>query len=195
MAKTNDIAISTDVMKPEIVTFRVIGTSPLIQNNPVEFIGKIETQSLGTKKVYNDEDEARLRLYKDADGHLCHPSEAFTRAMVKAVAGRKFGKLFATAAMKGSVFITETMSIIEDAKGNPLTKYDIDRRSVVVGKARVLRCRPIFTQWSIRIAFEVNTAILRPDQVKQSLALAGMVVGVGDFRPEKGGRFGRFTVE
>lgn len=195
MAKTSEATVNASIMKPEIVTFLVVGTSPLIQNNPVEFIGKTETQSLGTKKVYNDQEEARLRLYLDSDGHFCHPSEAFTRAMVKAVAGKKFGKLFATAAMKGSVFITETLSIIEDANGKPLKKYDIDRRSVVVGKARVLRCRPIFEEWSIRVALEINTAILNPDMVRESLALAGMIVGVGDFRPEKGGRFGRFAVK
>lgn len=184
------------VMKPEIVTFRVIGISPLLQNNPANFIGKAEGEVLASgKKTYNDEEEAKLRLYLDPDGAFCHPCEAFTKAMVKAVAGKKIGKMFATAAIKGSVFITEPFSILEDKNGKPLTKYIIDRRPVVIGKSRVLRCRPCWKEWSVRLALEIDMAIMTKENVRESLALAGRIIGVGDYRPEKGGGFGRFRVE
>ena len=180
-------------MKPEIVTFLVTGISPLLQNNPAAFIGVADDTEINTgKKKYNDEEEARLRLYLDPDGAFCHPCEAFTKAMVKAVAGKKFGKVFATSAIKGAVFITEPYALIEDASGKPAAKYTIDRRPVVVGKARVLRCRPCWKPWRMRVALEIDTAILRPEQVEQSLCLAGRIVGIGDYRPEKGGGFGRF---
>lgn len=183
-------------MKPEIVTFKIIWTSPLLQNNPANFIGKQEGEDLASgKKVYNDEEEARLRLYLDPDRKFCHPCEAFTKAMVKAVAGKKFGKMFATAAIKGSVFITEPFALIEDENGKPATKYTIDRRPAVVGKSRILRCRPMFGKWRMKVAFEIDTSILQPAQVKESLALAGRIIGIGDYRPEKGGGFGRFRVE
>ncbi len=198
-AATNRIADIIDApatMKPEIVTFTVIGISPLLQNNPAEFIGKTGDEGLGSsKKTYKDEDEARLRVYKDADGAFAHPSEAFTKSMVKAVAGKKFGKMFATAAIKGSVFIAEPFSLLVDPKGNPIKEYQIDRRPVVVGKARILRCRPMFSKWQIRLALEIDTAILKPKDVLDALSLAGRIVGIGDYRPEKGGGFGRFKVE
>jgi hypothetical protein len=183
-------------MKPEIVTFTIVGISPLLQNNPANFIGKAEGDELvGKKKEYDDAEEAKLRIYLDPDGQHCHPCEAFTKAMVKAVAGKKFGKMFATAAIKGSVFITEPFAVLVDEKGKPAKGYTIDRRPVVVGKARVLRCRPCFSKWRVRLALEIDTAILTPAQVKESLALAGRIIGVGDYRPEKGGGFGRFRVE
>jgi hypothetical protein len=183
-------------MKPEIVTFTIIGISPLLQNNPAEFIGKTGEDGLGSgKKTYNDIEEAKLRLYKDSDGAFCHPAEAFTKAMVKAVAGKKFGKMFATSAIKGSVFIAEPFALLTDEKGKPLTEYTIDRRPVVVGKARILRCRPSFSKWKIRLPLEIDTSILRAADVKDALGLAGRIVGVGDYRPEKGGGFGRFRVE
>lgn len=182
-------------MKPEIVVFKIVGITPLLQNNPANFIGKNDDESsLGTKKVYNDEEEAKLRLYLDPDGAHCHPCEAFTKAMVKAVAGKKFGKLFATNAIKGSVFITEPFALLEDKSGKPLTKYTIDRRPVIVGKARVLRCRPCWANWHMRLALEIDTAILSPKNVRESLSLAGRIIGIGDYRPEKGGGFGRFKV-
>lgn len=182
-------------MKPEIVTFTIIGISPLLQNNPANFIGKgDEDGGLVGKKTYNDEEEARLRLYLDPDGAHCHPCEAFTKAMVKAVAGKKFGKLFATSVIKGAVFITEPFALIEDENGRPATKYTIDRRPVVIGKSRVLRCRPCWKPWRIQVALEVDVAMVRPENVKEALSLAGRIIGIGDYRPEKGGGFGRFKV-
>lgn len=183
-------------MKPEILTFTIVGISPLLQNNPASFIGADEDSGLAAgKKQYDDEEEARLRLYVTSDGEYYHPTEAFTKAMVRAVTGKKFGKLTATSAIKGSVFIAEPYSLLVDDKGKPLTKYAIDRRPVVVGKARVLRCRPSFEKWRVRLALEVDTAILGEPHVRDALSLAGRVVGVGDYRPEKGGGFGRFSVE
>ncbi len=181
-------------MKPEIVVFQIVGISPLLQNNPVAFIGAPGADLAG-KKTYDDEEEARMRLYLDPDGNHCHPTQAFPRSMAKAVAGKKFGKMFATTAINGAVFITEPFSIIEDEDGNPAKEYTIDRRSVVIGKARVLRCRPCWKNWRMRLALEVDTAILQPSQVSESLALAGRIKGIGDYRPEKGGGFGRFRVE
>ena len=183
-------------MKPEVVVFKIVGISPLLQNNPANFIGKTGDEALGAgKKTYNDADEARLRLYLADDGSFRHPCESFTKAMVKAVAGKKFGKMFATAAIKGSVFIAEPFATIVGPNGKPLERYTIDRRPVVVGKARVLRCRPCFNDWRLSLALEIDTAILRPQDVKDALALAGRIVGIGDYRPEKGGGFGRFMVQ
>ena len=113
--------------------------------------------------------------------------------MVKAVGGKKFGKMFATAAIKGSVFIVEPFALILDAKGSAATKYTIDRRSVVIGKARVLRCRPMWPGWTMQVPLEIDTAILTPAQVCDAMNLAGRIIGIGDYRPEKGGGFGRFT--
>jgi len=183
-------------MKPEIVTFRITGISPLLQNNPAAFIGKSESADLSAgKKEYNDEEEARLRLYVDDDGNHCHPSEAFLKAMIKAVSGKKFGKLFATSTLKGSVFIVENWTIIEDEDGSPSTEYTIDRRSVVIGKSRVLRCRPCWEEWHMRLVLEVDTAICSTQNVLDALRLAGRTVGVGDYRPQCGGGFGRFAAE
>jgi hypothetical protein len=183
-------------MKPEIVVFTIIGRSPLLQNNPANFIGMAEESDLGAgKKKYNDEEEARLRVYLDSSGAFCHPCEAFTKSMVKAVAGKKFGKMFATSAIKGSVFIVEPFALILDGDGESATKYAIDRRSVVIGKARVLRCRPMWTPWQMKVPLEIDTAILTPDQIEEALNLAGRIIGIGDYRPEKGGGFGRFTAK
>ena len=197
MVKKKEEAVSAPAtMKPEIVVFLIEGRSPLLQNNPASFIGKSDDPGMSSgKKIYLDEEEARLRLYTDPSGAMCHPCEAFTKATVKAVAGKKFGKMFATSAIKGSVFIVEPFALILDLQEKPATEYSIDRRPVVVGKARILRCRPCWSQWKMKVPLEIDTAILTPEQVEESLSLAGRIIGIGDYRPEKGGGFGRFSVK
>lgn len=192
-----DIELGTpSVMKPEIIVFDIIGISPLLQNNPADFIGAVEEATLSAgKKVYNDDEEAERRVYRDSHGQIAHPSVAFTRAMFSAVSGKKFGKMTARTAIKGAVFVTEPFSLVLDGDGNLQTRYEIDRRPVVVGKARILRCRPSYPEWRMKIALEVDTAILNRGHVAEALSLAGRIIGIGDYRPEKGGGFGRFRVE
>ena len=125
-------------MKPEICVFLIVGMSPLLQNNPSAFIGKSGNgETLTSKKEYDDDEEAKLRVYLDPTGKHCHPCEAFIKAIIRAVTGKKFGNLAATSMIKGSVFIAEPFVIIEDENGNPKTDYSIDKRPVVIGKARV----------------------------------------------------------
>ena len=45
----------------------------------------------------------------------------------------------------------------------------------------------------MQVPLEIDTAILRPEQVDEALNLAGRIIGIGDYRPEKGGGFGRFS--
>jgi len=182
-------------MRPEIVVFTVTGLSPLLQNNPANFIGVDQGSGITTgRKKYDDKEEAQLRLYIDGDTFY-HPANAFTKAALRAVAGKKFGKMFATTMIKGAVFITEPGVTILDGKGKPARKYEIDRQPVVVNKARVLRCRPKWMPWKMRLALEVDMALLSAEQVVEALSLAGRIIGIGDFRPEKSGAFGRFSVE
>lgn len=209
MAKTKESANSVaknrisgmldapSAMEAKIVVFRIVGRTPLLQNNPVEFIGKSGDDVLGPKKVYVDEEEAAKRVYRAEGGGYYHPSEAFKKAMFFAVKGRKFGKLSAPGIITATVFPAETEAMLVDAKGKPLTRYSIDRRSVVnpSNKARVLRCRPSWSPWEIKVAMEIDVAILGEQQALSALQLAGRIIGIGDYRPQKGGSFGRFTAE
>lgn len=184
------------IMKPQIVVFTVIGMSPLLQNNPAPFIGKTgDTDELTAKKVYRDEEEAALRVYHGPDGTFVHPAGAFKRAILKAVTGKKFGKASAPGVVKGAVFLTEPWCVIEGEDGRPVTTYTIDKQTVVVNKARVLRCRPSWMPWRLALALEIDTARITPAHVLSALALAGRIIGVGDFRPEVGGGFGRFNCQ
>jgi hypothetical protein len=184
-----------NVYKPTIITFHIVGMSPLLQNNPLNFIGGDEQASLAAKKKYNDEEEARLRLYITKDGHYYHPSISFLRSMAKAVSGLKYGKVSAPMLIRGSVFVAHPQTILLDLDGNPAKDYLLDKQPVVVSHARIARVRPMWPEWQCDLSLEVDVARITEDQVRAALELAGRIIGVGDFRPEKGGPYGRFRVE
>ncbi len=57
-----------------------------------------------------------------------------------------------------------------------------------------VRYRAEFKDWSIELPVQYNSAVITPAQIANLLNIAGFSVGVGDWRPEKGGSFGMFTV-
>ena len=86
--------------------------------------------------------------------------------------------------------------------GKKLTKDElweneyIDKRSVVVSGSRVIAYRPKFPEgWSITFDFSYDDNTLDVNQIMQACENAGNFIGIGGFRPEKGGPFGRFSCE
>lgn len=69
-----------------------------------------------------------------------------------------------------------------------------DMRSVKQGRARIMRCRPIFRDWSLTAELAIDESILDEQQISHIADVAGRYVGIGDYRPSapKGGNFGRF---
>jgi hypothetical protein len=65
-----------------------------------------------------------------------------------------------------------------------------DYRSVGVNQSRVMRSRPIFPEWSIKISLEFDADVVTPEVLSQSLDIAGRQIGLCDHRPQ----YGRFVV-
>jgi hypothetical protein len=64
-----------------------------------------------------------------------------------------------------------------------------------VGAAKVPRCRPLFQESRFEITGVLDTEILDFADLKAVVTVAGQIVGLGDWRPEKGGSYGKFTAE
>lgn len=73
----------------------------------------------------------------------------------------------------------------------PSMREDIARVGMGVAD---LRYRPEFTPWGAILTVKVNTAAMSPEQVVGLFDLAGFAVGIGDWRPQRGGPYGRFHV-
>lgn len=62
------------------------------------------------------------------------------------------------------------------------------RKGVGISGKRVIRTRPVFTEWKVVAELELDLDILTPEKVDQCVHSAGKYSGIGDNRPV----FGRF---
>jgi|CXWL01.1.fsa_nt_gi hypothetical protein len=58
-----------------------------------------------------------------------------------------------------------------------------------------IRYRAQFDKWQVTFAVDINTATLSVERLVNLFNAAGFSAGLGDWRPEKGGEFGRFAVK
>ena len=78
----------------------------------------------------------------------------------------------------------------------PVKDFEVDSRPVVIPatKGRVMRHRPRYDCWSMTLNIRVDVDLIPESFVHQLLTEGGQQVGIGDFRPEKFGPFGTFSV-
>lgn len=62
---------------------------------------------------------------------------------------------------------------------------------VRVSTARVARTRPIFNEWSAVVKLNIEDTAVNATRVDQWMSIAGLQVGLGDWRPQ----YGRFSAE
>ena len=119
------------------------------------------------------------------------------RRALQAGAAGSLGYLFTgPAASLAKVYGAADILLLVDADGKPVKDFEVDARPVVIPatKGRIMAYRPKIEIWRVEIPLEVDTSIVDLDMVHQLLEDAGRRQGVGDFRPEKKGPFGRFKV-
>ena len=65
---------------------------------------------------------------------------------------------------------------------------------VVVQRNRILRTRAKFDTWSATFSIDTDPELVDANKLGQWLDIAGRRIGLGDWRPEKSGHYGRFEV-
>ncbi len=177
-----------------VFEFWVEGVSPLLQNSPQGMKGTDD--SLGRKKIPAPEEEAATKAYRLDDGTLYVPTRAFRSAIKEAAKGRRIGKGYATTLVKGGVFEpTEVTPLVHPVTGEVIRDYDVFVARAVVQGNGVQRARPRIPEWGAKVYLEIDAEALAPEHVEELLAIAGRTVGVGDWRPQKDGSYGRFRAE
>lgn len=179
-----------------ILSIRITGISALLMNNPAN-MGAGRGGGLNTKQIPSAADEAAGKTYADEKGNLYLPSIMFRSALLGACAGRRMGKVGARTVLAGAIFtVTDRVPLVHPTTGKPITTYRVNSMRAVVNKAGVTRSRPEIAEWAANLDFEVDDEFIKdPAAVLELMNIAGRVRGVGDFRPQKGGPFGRFRAE
>src|SRR3990170_4769728 len=121
------------------------------------------------------------------------PASAFKNAMVTAC---KFVEGISASYVKGLIHIHGEFGNLVPIKYKTLVNQ---QDTVRVGRwnARTadIRFRGAFYEWSIELKISYNKRVMTDEQIAMLISNAGFSVGVGEWRPEKGGDFGTFAIE
>lgn len=193
MASRNQSAgtIEIEGLKIERMLVEVEGESPLIMHRWSDkakrmMWDKQQKAAPKGKEIRNPQQEVEDALYRDEAGHPAMPSTAFKSAIVEACA--QFGRTITKKLVSQSVHVDgEYVRIFGD--------YEPREDMVRVGMGVAdIRFRPQFSQWRAVIPISYNSVAISKEQIIKLLEAAGFGVGVGDYRPERGGQFGRFRI-
>jgi hypothetical protein len=67
--------------------------------------------------------------------------------------------------------------------------------AVNITRNKIMRTRPRFSSWKAKFTVSTDASVCTAEQLKRWIDAAGHLVGIGDWRPEKCGHYGRYTAE
>lgn len=174
----------------QTMTVTVIGDSPLIchawsAKAKRQILDKQMKRARARKEAKDPEQDYADSLYRLPNGRYGFPAVAFKSSMVSAC---RFAEGVKMTEARGAVhLIGETVTI----QGEPTPREDMVR--VGMGVADI-RYRGQFEQWQATLLIQFNANVVSAEQVINLLNTAGFGVGVGEWRPERNGSYGRFHV-
>jgi len=186
----------------KILNIKIQGICPMLMHsdrtaNPFDSFTK-EIKKFTAKRKKTDEDleqiaklEWEAGLYYDNEtGKYFLPSALLFAMLYNSAKNFKQGPT-----LKQAIVIPENGSyVFPYDKLTPKQLYDhieyIDLRSVRVSQSKVMRCRPIFKNWSSEFQLFLDDDKLNLDDFTHIANNAGKYIGIGDFRPQ----YGRFDV-
>ena len=130
-------------------------------------------------------------FYYTDDGHYAMPSVAFKKAAIRAATdvGMKMTDI------RRAFFVNDEYVRIY---GEPhMRNHHLSAPGDLVRNANGvadLRFRPEWTEWAAVLDIEFNTRVITKEQIINLFNVAGFGVGIGEWRPEKSGGWGRFYV-
>lgn len=183
---------------PKLISFWIKGTSPMIQHawseKAIAMMRMTAAERKKQPKVARDpQGEAMSAMYKTEDGEPGFPMLAFKAALISA-AHKDLG--IEKTLVRKSLFLPA--SAYGDGLIAPLetSAPEIREDMVRVGAGSTdIRYRPEFAEWRVNVIVEVDADLLNEQDVINLVNRAGFSVGVGEWRPEKGGEYGRFEFD
>lgn len=185
----------------------VVGVSALLANAFGEVgdsdlpgaAGSEKTRAATAADDKTPREVASRKVYRDLEGRLCVPGMAFMRLVREAGGNHKLRGTRRSLKYIVPSAVLCPQELIPLTNGDTKTfmpDFEVDSRPVVIPatRGRVMRHRPRYDCWSLTVRFELDTTIMAEKLLHQLLVEGGRRIGIGDFRPEKGGPFGRFRV-
>jgi hypothetical protein len=142
----------------------------------------------------------RNRMHVTHSGHVQIPRTAFANALKEAAKRLKIqvpgkGKLEYTKYFEAGVMVSDDLTL-------PIKRDDVRSDELFVpadGRAgsgkRVIKFFPRIDEWSGAVRFYLLDDLIPTDVFERVLQSAGQLVGIGRFRPQSRGFYGRFIID
>lgn len=185
----------------ETVKFTIQSVSPMLMHsdrtaNPLNEYTK-QLKALTSKRKKTDDDhmaisklEFEASCYYNKNGwHI--PSANFEAMLLASAKHFKLG----TTIKQALLVPDDAIFRFKHSKKDPVSLFDlsdyVDQRTVKVGTSKLIRTRPIFSDYECEFTCWLDTDKMDVEVLKQIVDNAGKYVGLGDYRP----RYGRFEVK
>ena len=175
----------------EIIKVTIQGTTPLLFNRfrdvAIEGKSKKRTGAMAESQIED-------KLYQDDNGKTQLPATYIRNSIVEASKQFKIpnhGKATYSKLVAATVQIEPFYIELQGDKN-----YEVFRISAVnpMTKGRMMTERPKYNKWSASFEIILNDAGVPVSVINEILEQAGKYVGIGDWRPEKKGMFGKFMI-
>lgn len=192
------MAIEVRTIATEHIGVPIVGATPLIVHAWSEKAKRamLDAQQgrKSVKEIRDPEADYTASLYRTTDGGYGFPTLAFKAATVGAA--RFYGKTIRMTEIRQFVFMSgqpseDKTQILTPITGEPRMREDMVR----VGMGTDLRYRGEFLDWSAVLDVRFVTTALDRASVLSLIEAGGLGVGVGEWRPEKDGMNGTYTID
>ena len=174
------------------------GTTPLLLHRFTDEAQMIATAG-SRPSIANDakspQEQAEESLYLDENGVSGIPGPNVMRCLIDAGKYLKVGRTKATT--QKSSLIPAAISIEElFLPISSTSDWKVDTRPVRIPTTggRISRHRPCYDDWGLSFHLQLDESVLTAKMLREILDLAGSRIGLGDFRPDCKGPFGKFKV-
>lgn len=198
--KTTDESISVLEVQTGRIQFAIVGTTPLILNRMSEKVlhelllprGRKTAADKAAVLKHSPLDEYRASAYRSRDDTSPTRLQMLSTAFKSALRSVAVDMPGAAKAQIGRLTYIDGDYV--PIYGVPQLHMSVTR-SADMNKTPDVRTRAIVPKWASIVAITFVQPILRESEVARLLAAAGIMRGVGDWRPEKGsGSYGQFRI-
>lgn len=180
------------------IEIEITGVTPIICNAFTD-AAQIAASSGSRLALSGDKgsprEQASSKLYIGSNGSPMIPQPNLLRAIIDA------GKFFKSGRVKVTTQKTSLIPACVDIHGVEIPiiseeGWQVDTRAVRIPSTggRILCHRPRFDDWKLQFETTIDTSFITPTLFREIVDAAGRRIGLGDFRPDCKGPFGRFVV-
>ena len=181
------------------IQIEILGRTPLLTNRFTDQ-AQMDATSGSRSSIANDaktpSEQAEESLYKsEENGEPGIPGPNILRCLIDAGKFLKQGRgkvtTQKTSLVPASVMLEEPFVILQTESG-----WKVDTRPVRIPATggRILRHRACFDDWRLAFTVTLDETIITEKLFRELVGIAGSHIGLGDFRPDCKGPFGRFWV-